>query len=116
MPRTIRLLDSAERDIDEIVVWYDQQRAGVGLEFLNELHDLIASLEKRPGIQRVISPGYRRGLMRRFPYLLVYRFDDTEFVVIAVFHNRRGSKVLRSRIRGDEASENDGEIEPPRAT
>ncbi|MBI1307096.1 MAG: hypothetical protein GC181_10885 [Bacteroidetes bacterium] len=38
----------AERDIEDIVDWYNNQRMGLGMEFLSELENTIESMRSNP--------------------------------------------------------------------
>ena len=60
----------AEQDIREISDWYDEQRDGLGDEFLSEFVATYELIQRNPGgHQRVRKkPEVRRSLTRRFPY------------------------------------------------
>src|ERR1039457_6072395 len=70
----------AELDIADAYVWYEGRRAGLAEEFLSSVDACLEGIRRRPEMYPVVHEGYRRSLIRRFPY--------------AVFTNRRR---LRSR-------------------
>jgi plasmid stabilization system protein ParE len=40
----------------------------------------------------------RRALVTKFPYVVLYREDQGEIIVIAVFHTSRNPSVWQSRV------------------
>jgi len=69
--------------------WYEEQREGLGEEFLAELEFSYAKILKKPTIYGFIENGFRRINFRRFPYVVIYEIAGTEFIVYAVFHTSR---------------------------
>jgi hypothetical protein len=57
---------------------------------------LVRSSTKQFG-RREIFPSYRRLLLARFPFGLIYRFDGQDIVIVAVAHNKRRSGYWRKR-------------------
>jgi toxin ParE1/3/4 len=47
------LSEEAENDILESYVWYEQQRAGLGEEFLKSLDKALISISKNPESYRI---------------------------------------------------------------
>jgi toxin ParE1/3/4 len=90
----------AEADLREARKWYENQRVGLGDEFVAEvgitiLH-LVRDPERRPDYYR----GFRRVLMRRFPYKLFYRLEGDRVIVFRVLHAHRDHPRLLPRERG----------------
>ncbi|MCC7001840.1 MAG: type II toxin-antitoxin system RelE/ParE family toxin [Gemmatimonadaceae bacterium] len=69
--------------------WYEQQRAGLGYEFLRALDAALAALAREPLLRREVRPGVRRALLRRFPYGVFFGVSETAVIVLAVLHHRR---------------------------
>ena len=61
MTRKVIIRESAESDISEAALWYQNQRTGLGEEFITEVHAAIASVAANPR-------KYRR--LRRRPRLI----------------------------------------------
>ncbi len=78
-----------EADLREIREWYEEQRAGLGAEFLAELTRAMQDLETDPERHAVYYRGFRRLLTRRFPYKVFYRIDGDRVVVFRVLHAHR---------------------------
>ena len=85
----LRFLILAQRELDEAVAWYNEQAAGSGQEFLDELDRVVRRAVTFPMSCPEIEPGVRRCLLARFPYRLIYGVDRKTIVVIAVAHLHR---------------------------
>jgi plasmid stabilization system protein ParE len=79
----------AELDIAEAYAWYEGRRLGLGEEFLSALDACIESFRRQPHMCCLVYQGYRRSLMRRFPYAVFYEYDETTITIFAVFHTSR---------------------------
>ena len=79
----------AETDLREARKWYENQRAGLGAEFLAEIDATIQALIRDPQRHPVYYRGFRRVVARRFPYKLFYRVEDDEIIVFRILHVRR---------------------------
>lgn len=90
----------AEADVSEAYDWYEQQRVGLGEDFLAAVDDAIAAVCRSPKIRRVVFKTYRRTLTRRFPYAVYYGYDDgTDTVTVyVVIHTSRDPKVWQNRL------------------
>jgi hypothetical protein len=68
--------------------------SGLGDEFLSELETAYELIQANPNLiprmERYDGPHvFRRCLLRRFPYHVVFACSDEEMVVIAISHYRR---------------------------
>jgi len=91
---TFRVLTAAELEIIESAVWYDEQRANLGDEFLPELAGAFALIRTDPLLfgrleQFAGRDDGRRCLVNRFPYIVIDRYRPEETLVVAVSHVRR---------------------------
>jgi plasmid stabilization system protein ParE len=95
MPLIVRL--AAAADIDEAFLWYEQQRAGLGAEFLNAVQSALDDLASHPAQYQIIHRNTRRMVLRRFPYSVFYRIYDEVIVIVACMHVRRNPRRWRAR-------------------
>jgi plasmid stabilization system protein ParE len=84
-------------EIDDAYRWYEQQRAGLGDDFLAALEEVFDRLRQTPEAHQVIYRDVRRALPRRFPYGVYYRVHADRVEVIAVQHSRRDPADWQSR-------------------
>ena len=100
--RRVRILADASDEAVAAAAWYERERPGLGAEFeraldaaLDLLEDELAPLVPVPGVHR--AKGARRLLLRRFPYSIVVREADDEYIVVAVAHEYRRPGYWRDR-------------------
>lgn len=79
----------ARSDLAEAFLWYDDQRVGLGSEFLAEVALVLERIEQMPESYAVLRGQTRRALVRRFPYAVFYVLDPEVIAVTAVMHGRR---------------------------
>lgn len=79
----------AERDLDAARDWYEQQRAGLGSEFLDEFAAAMRALELDPEREHLYYRNFRRVLFRRFPYKLFYQIIGERIIVFRVLHAKQ---------------------------
>lgn len=89
MTQGLRLEPVAELDVAEAAHWYEQQRAGLGWEFLAELDRLLDRIRESPHQFPMATPDCRRALMRRFPYGVYFLQDHARTTILAVLHLHR---------------------------
>ena len=73
--------------------WYEEQKAGLGEEFLEELDKYYDKLQSNPKYFGSAKNNFRQLSLKRFPYVIVYEIIKSEVVVFAVFHTRRNPKL-----------------------
>jgi plasmid stabilization system protein ParE len=98
-PRERRLVvdPTAAREVEEAAAWYDDQTAGLGLEFLRAITAVFAAVRRAPLTYQRVQADTRRALVRRFPYGVFFRETETTIVVLAVVHTHRDPQVWQSR-------------------
>jgi plasmid stabilization system protein ParE len=87
----------AEADMAEAKAWYDDQRPGLGDDFLDRVADTFAEIRRRPEMRARVFEELRLALVGRFPYAVVYRVDEDQITVVAVYHARRDPRGWRPR-------------------
>ena len=88
----------AELDLAEAYVWYESRRAGLGEEFMSSVDACLESIRRRPEMYPVVDEGYRRSLIRRFPYAVFYEQSEATVTIYAVFHTSRDPHKWRQRL------------------
>ena len=87
----------AETDIEEAALWYEEQRQGLGQEFLDEVLGLCKTISENPAMYPVAHRRTRRALIRRFPFGVYFRIEDEQVIVVAVMHGSRHPRNWRQR-------------------
>ena len=93
MSRRVRVRLEAELDVAAAARWYETQRMGLGIEFIDEVSRALGSLVDNALRNPEILDGVRRVMTRRFPYSIAYQVVGAEVMVISVLHMSRSPSV-----------------------
>ena len=88
-------------DADDAKRWYDKREPGLGSEFVRALEECISRVEQDPMLHRIIRPPYRKALMRRFPFQIIYEIREDCLWILAIYHAKRDPRQLRKRMGED---------------
>ena len=94
----VRVLEIAQRELDEAVSYYNGQVAGLGDAFLLEAIAAIERIRQFPDAWHPLGENVRRCRLRRFPYGLIYHADESGVLVVAVAHSHRRPDYWRDRL------------------
>ena len=97
----VRVEPEAENDIAAAIAWYEQQRKGLGEDFVAAVDEALRAIAHRPAAFALhpAAPDVRRAPLRRFPYVLVFQPFGEEVFVLACLHHRRNPSVVTVRLR-----------------
>lgn len=103
--KPLRFAPSVEAEIEAAGDYYDDQRPGLGSEFLDALEDALQRLVEQPQAhgfvpETELAEGIRQVVVRRFPYRIVFRERAEDLLVLACMHARREPGYWRSRDEG----------------
>ena len=77
---------------------YRDESPGLGSAFIDATRRAAARLVEYPYLGAVLRGEFRRQLVRRFPYALIYRVESDRIYIIAVMHLRRRPGYWRARL------------------
>ena len=97
MTYEVRLRSEAEQDLSDAAAWYEEQRQGLGHEFLDEILTMLSIIAETPLLYPNIHRNTRRAIIHRFPFCIYYRLKDTTIVVVAVMHGSRNPHRWKNR-------------------
>lgn len=89
-------LEAAE-DVDAAKAWYEEQRSGLGDDFVASLEAVIELVTEFPEAFPEIAMAHRRAHLHRFPYAVYYRLDRDVIDVLACLHTSRSPDAWRAR-------------------
>jgi toxin ParE1/3/4 len=87
--RLVLVRPAAEADLAAARDWYEQRRAGLGLEFLDEVARALHELQQGPEHPRLYYRNFRRVFLRRFPYKIFYQVIGPRIVIFRVLHAKQ---------------------------
>jgi len=90
----------AEADLNEAYRWYESQRSGLGSEFIECVEAVFERIREMPELHAVVHRKARQALVRRFPYIVCYVFEEERIDVVAVFDGHRDPTAWKLRVDG----------------
>lgn len=90
--------ESADEEVKATALFYEMREPNLGDEFLKEISLSFDRICEHPFAFSMVFDKYRRCLMARFPYSVVYRIEGETVLVFAVAHLRRGPGYWRDRV------------------
>lgn len=98
MTPPLLLWPEARADIREAWAWYEEQRRGLGDEFLAAAREALSRVEEGPLRFPRVRGEIRRAPLHRFPYAILYIPEAEHTVVLACFHARRNPRIWQARL------------------
>ena len=95
----IHFIKEALFDIEDIVLWYEEQRVGLSYDFELCLEAGIDAILRNPDAFQKRYKDLKIRFISRFPYGIHYRFEKSKITVIGVFHTSRSPKNWSKRLR-----------------
>jgi len=87
----------AEREFLAAIRQYAEIDAALAVDFESKIEEATALVASFPGMWREVSRGIMRCLVRRFPFGLLYAYDDDVLYVLAVMHLHAKPRYWMSR-------------------
>ncbi len=80
----------AQQELTEAATYYEGQKTGLGLEYLEAVEQAVNCLMYYPEIGGKIRGSIRRLILPKFSYSLLYRvLADEQIRILAVAHHKR---------------------------
>lgn len=84
--------DRSKEDIDLAIMWYELQRKGLGFDFLDCVDVALRNILRFPKMYAISYANYRRCVISRFPFSIIYTIEGEEIIIHSVFDNRQDPK------------------------
>jgi len=78
--------------------WYQEKANGLGDDFLNELESSYDAITELPNTWPKFQKGFRRFLLSKFPFSVIYRVNDKSVFIVAIMHNSKKPGYWGKRI------------------
>lgn len=85
-------------DIKGSYEWYEDKLQGLGDRFLSELEDGYKAIQNFPDTWATFQYGFKRYILNRFPFSILYKSTGKEIFIIAVMHNSRKPNYWLDRL------------------
>jgi toxin ParE1/3/4 len=97
MKRGCVLRRVAGQEFDEAIAYYENKRAGLGMEFRAVIEQLFQRIAANPEQFRQVDEVRRAVVTRRFPFVIHFLIEPDRIVILSVFHASRDPQQLKSR-------------------
>jgi toxin ParE1/3/4 len=94
---TFSLHPEAEKEFLEAIEYYEEREPGLGYDLSIEVFAAVQNIVTYPVAWPIIEEGFRRCLVNRFPYGVIYSIEHDEIFILAVMHLRRHPDYWKSR-------------------
>ena len=85
-------------DIENIVLWNDEQREGLSFDFELCLEVGLTEITRNPDIFQKRYKNVKIHFIARFPFGIHYVIKENDIIVIGIFHTSRSPKNWNKRI------------------
>jgi plasmid stabilization system protein ParE len=93
-PYKISPRKKAERDVEKIWTWYENQKIGLGDEFIDELDEHINKYLTTFPKFAIIYKNRRALNLNRFPHKVIFIINETKYevIILRVIHPKQNEK------------------------
>lgn len=94
----LRIAAPAAFEIADAARSYDATRPGLGSAFVQHIDAALNNIAQFPEMAAMAAPGFRRAVLHRFPYSVVYRVTPDGIDVLALFPTQANPETLLNRL------------------
>jgi len=94
----IRFRPESAEEFNLAVLYYNNERPGLGFELAAEVRNTLNRIIKFPDSWPFISPNIRKSIVNRFPFAVLYHRGDNQILIIAIMHMRRKPGYWKQRV------------------
>ena len=95
---TIIFRPAAELELREAHHWYEEREPGLGADFIRRVDACVQTISDHPEIFPAVYKQVRQGVLKRFPYSILYFAAGDRVIVVSVFHASRDPEIWRRRV------------------
>jgi plasmid stabilization system protein ParE len=88
-----RLIDAAQQDYEEAVLWYAERSVTAAENFVVAIDNTLQTICAHPTRWRNEYKNFYELGVKKYPYTIIYAIEDTDLVVvISIYHQKRNPK------------------------
>lgn len=96
--RPLEFHPDARLEALEAYDWYAERNSDAAKAFQEELENAGRAIQSHPELWASYLFGTRRYLLKRFPFVIVYRVTASRIEIVPVAHGRRKPGYWRGRV------------------
>ena len=79
----------AELELNDAIVYFENEREGLGLRFLSAVQDAVRLIQQHPQASPIILEDIRCKVLRRFPYSIMFSIKPDRIRILAIANQKR---------------------------
>ncbi|MEA1934813.1 MAG: type II toxin-antitoxin system RelE/ParE family toxin [Thermodesulfobacteriota bacterium] len=83
------VLQQAFEELNDAIVYYEEQQAGLGLKLKDEIDQHVNWILGNYTVPQIRRGGYRRVNLKVFPYYIAYIIREGTIWILAIAHGHR---------------------------
>jgi len=95
--RSLHISATALADIGKAAQHYDSVRSGLGIVFRSQIDGALSHIARYPESCQKVNSRYRRAVVKHFPFVVVYRVNDTKIEISGVLPTRSDPVMMSAR-------------------
>ncbi len=96
---SIDFLPEADQEMAEAARYYQSLSSSLGDDYLDEVERAVHSAATSPQTWPILEGDFRRRLVKRFPFGVIYRIEPDKILIVAVAHLRKKPGYWKKRIK-----------------
>ncbi len=88
----------AEKELLDSRDYYDDLVFGLGNKFVFEIEHITNRIRENPSSFPFCFNNYRKALLRKFPYAIIFKYDDSKIFILAVARQKRRLEYFVNRL------------------
>jgi len=80
---------SASIELLDAIDFYNYHSPDLGIAFHKEFFDALEFIKLFPNGWQKVGPNTRKCVLKKFPFLILYIFDDDQIFISAIAHQHR---------------------------
>ena len=91
---TLRILEYADKELQETAQWYEGSKKGLGLRFIEVIKHKLEIIQRYPERNPKRNGNFREAIVKTFPYIIIYTVYKNEKIITinSIFHTSRNPK------------------------
>jgi len=94
----LHYLPAARFEFRKAVLWYECKRKGTGQRLASEIDSAAQFILANPEAGFHLGDGFRRVLVNKFPFALIFRIDADIALIVSIFHQSRKPNSWRKNL------------------
>ena len=88
----------AAREFEDAAFYYREKTVELGIEFIGEVTSTLDCIIDSPYVYAIEHNRIRAAPMARFPYVIYFRVERKQIIVLGVIHGARDPAVWKDRV------------------